>query len=124
MLDRLITASSRYRGLTPIFLVVGFSALLLIGTDLLRDTDLPFLSGLAQDRWIIPASVVTLWMIIGLWMLSAFPNLPLTSERPDRWWPRFIYRLKRGLGYLLIDFAALLLIISLFTSYRMLAIWF
>ena len=124
MLDRLISASTRYQWLIPILLVVGVFAAVLAGVDLLRDRDLGVITGLENDRWIIPASVVTLWMIMGLWMLTAFPSLPLSTEKPGNWWPRFKYFLKRGFGYLLFDLAALVLLVSLYTSYRMLVFWF
>ena len=124
MLDRLITASTRYQWLIPILMVVGVFAAVLAGVDLLRDKDLGVITGLENDRWIIPASVVTLWMIMGLWMLTAFPSLPLSTEKPGNWWPRFRYFLKRAFGYLLFDLAALVLLVSLYTSYRMLVFWF
>ena len=124
MLDRLITASTRYQWLIQILIVVGVFTAVLAGVDLLRDKDLGVITGLENDRWIIPASVVTLWMIMGLWMLTAFPSLPLSTEKPGNWWPQFKYFLKRGFGYLLFDLAALVLLVSLYTSYRMLAFWF
>tara|TARA_E500000331_G_scaffold71765_2_gene66490 strand:+ start:6974 stop:7354 length:381 start_codon:yes stop_codon:yes gene_type:complete len=123
VLDRLITASAKYRWLNPFLMLVGLCASCLLGADLLRDNDFAWLRGLAEDRWIIPSSVAVLWTIIGLWILSAFPGLPLTSDKPEGWWPSFKYYLKRGFGYLLFDVAALLLIVSLYTSYRMLAFW-
>ena len=85
MLDRLITASTRYQWLIPILIVVGVFTAVLAGVDLLRDKDLGVITGLENDRWIIPASVVTLWMIMGLWMLTAFPSLPLSTEKPGNW---------------------------------------
>ena len=124
MLDRLIAASSRYRWLNPFLIFVGLCAACLLGTDLVRDNDFAWLPGLAEDLWVIPTSVIVLWMIIGLWILSAFPGLPLSSDKPEGWWSRFKYYLNRGFGYLLFDVAALLLIVSLYTSYRMLAFWF
>ncbi|MEM7365299.1 MAG: hypothetical protein AAF525_14860 [Pseudomonadota bacterium] len=124
ILDRLITSSTRYRWLIPVLIVVGVCAAVLTGIDLVRDNDLGVLMGLKDDQWIIPASVVTLWTIMGLWMLTAFPTLPLSTEKPENRWPRFKYFLWRGFGYLLLDFAALLLLVSLYTSYRMLAFWF
>mgnify|MGYP003323631659 FL=1 len=124
MLDRLITASTRYQWLIPILIVVGVFTAVLAGVDLLRDKDLGVITGLENDRWIIPSSVVTLWMIMGLWMLTAFPSLPLSTEKPGNWWPRVRYFLKRAFGYLLFDLAALVLLVSLYTSYRMIAFWF
>jgi len=63
-----------------------------------------------QDRWLIPAVLATVWLLLLASGLSMFASVPVMADSRVSWWRRTKTRLHRGLYHL---FAWFLLLVSL-----------
>lgn len=76
-----------------------------------------------QDRWLIPAVLVTLWLILLLSGLNMFAQVPAMAGTQMSWWPRVKNRLHRGLYHLFAWFMLLVSLALIVVSFQLTAAW-
>lgn len=77
-----------------------------------------------QDRWLIPAVLVTVWLLLLLSGLNMFARVPAMADAQMSWWARVKTKLHRGLYHL---FAWFMLLVSLglvVITFQLTAAWF
>lgn len=63
-----------------------------------------------QDRWLIPAVLAAVWLLLLVSGLNMFARVPAMATADMSWWTRFKSRLHRGMYHL---FAWFMLLVSL-----------
>lgn len=76
-----------------------------------------------QDRWLIPAVLVTVWLLLLLSGLNMFAHVPATAGTQISWWARVKNRLHRSLYHLFAWFMLLVSLALVVVTFQLAAAW-
>lgn len=77
-----------------------------------------------QDRWLIPAVLVSVWLLLLASGLNMFAQVPTAAEPQMSWWTRVKTRLHRGLYHLFAWFMLLVSLSLIVVTFQLTAAWF
>lgn len=77
-----------------------------------------------QDRWLIPAVLVSVWLLLLASGLNMFARVPAMAESHLSWWARVKIRLHRGLYHLFAWFMLLVSLSLVVVTLQLTAAWF
>ena len=76
-----------------------------------------------QDRWLIPAVLVTLWLLLLLSGLNLFSRVPGQAGPQASWWARVTASIHRGLYHLFAWFLLLVSVSLIVISFQLTSAW-
>lgn len=76
-----------------------------------------------QDRWLIPAVLVTVWLLLLLSGLKLFAQVPAKAGPDMSWWARVKIRLHRALYHLFAWFMLLVSLALIVVTFQLTAAW-
>ena len=76
-----------------------------------------------QDRWLIPAVLVSVWLLLLASGLNMFARVPAMAGPEMSWWTRVKIRLHRGLYHLFAWFMLLVSLSLVVVTFQLSAAW-
>ncbi|HDZ08635.1 hypothetical protein [Pseudohongiella sp.] len=76
-----------------------------------------------QDRWLIPAVLISVWLLLLLSGINMFARIPAMATPEMAWWARVKIRLHRGLYHLFAWFMLLVSLALVVVTFQLAAAW-